>query len=1114
MEALMKKTIAYVTPFIWGDISLTYFKGVLQKAQEEDAHLVCYVGGRLEDQTNYNYQANIVYSMMKSTWVDGLIVWASQIGEVLPENKKNHVEDYFIKVPTVTIAGSMSNADSVYGDEFHGLQQLVGHMVTTHKHRTFAFIQGPAHHPLSLKRSHAFTSAMDLFQIPHESWIMTPPDLFNKMTGSKGIDYLIKHHGANFTQAIDCIVCVSDVVANGAIEALRARGYVVPKDIAVVGINNKLDSRISTPPLTTIDPQTQRMGYKAAELLFERIHPTRSSETTEYIVPSKLIVRRSCGCKEIANEDYFVLKENPHCISEKAFSLMEEEGVIKNLILDVELLFDVSSHFYEANFSTQWVTTFLKSIQDRNSTDFIDLVEETLFVLKYSDEDIAMWHNAIGRFSTLLQPYIHSQLGHQRAAHLLNQARLEVNLATEHQYAEHRANNDIFYYLLNEINESLRTTFEIDELLLHIKGILPKLKIPGCFIALFEDDYKETGLAKLIFAHGVDSQSEFPEGGILFRIENLLPDTFKFQKGRTTLIVHALYFQDKHIGYAVFEAGPIDKSIYTILCSEISGALYRSNIFNSLKLSELKREGLLKQLEEENLLLEQKVTERTEDINRANEAKSRFLANMSHEIRTPLNGIIGFADMIRTISKEAEVQKFIKLAIDEAEKLLLLINQLLDLSKIESGKFEIVNERTDIRDLLESLASVYSVNAQTKGLSFCYTIQADVHCHVYTDSFRIRQVLVNLIGNAIKFTSSGGIKVSVEQLFEDSEEVELLFSISDTGIGIESDRLEAIFELFVQEEEGTTRKFGGTGLGAAISKQLVELMGGKIGVESRKGIGSTFWFSLKMLKDPMATMEEPPNTISSIHGAALNTLIVGYEKAKILLVEDYEPNRTLALAYLKPLNCIVEVAENGMIALEMLKQQCYDVILMDVQMPVLDGVEATKYIRLKLKDLKTVIIGITANAFQRDIDHYLHIGMNAIVTKPFRKQSLLTSVMKWYDLRDSVNLPIDINKMLDELDQDKDLLKELIETFIDSFDVYIAYIQEGILTLDDKHIAQSAHTLKGAALNMSANLIAEAALTIEEAAKEHQDYHNYKDYITTLEEQCSSLKNYLKQVTL
>jgi PAS domain S-box-containing protein len=375
------------------------------------------------------------------------------------------------------------------------------------------------------------------------------------------------------------------------------------------------------------------------------------------------------------------------------------------------------------------------------------------------------------------------------------------------------------------------------------------------------------------------------------------------------------------------------------------------------------------------------------EAERANVAKGFFLANMSHEIRTPMNGIMGLSRLLHKTKLDKTQKNYLDAILVSADNLLVIINDILDYSKINEGKLQLEKISFRLDKLVSNIIKSLDITAKDKGLDLSCVIDKNINPVLVGDPVRINQVLVNLIGNALKFTSEGTVKIKIEFIKKEKDLNHIRFIIVDTGIGIDHDKLKIIFESFSQEDATVSRKFGGTGLGLAISKQLIKLMQGEIHVVSKKGLGSKFYFTLPLPDGNPAMLKD---------NVSEEDIGIDLSKLKILVAEDHKVNQYLIKSILKNWNVVPDIAENGLIALEMVEKTKYDLILMDKQMPELGGIEATRIIRNQL-NLKMPIIAITAAAQKDSKDKALEAGMNDYVTKPFNPDELLRVVLKYVD---------------------------------------------------------------------------------------------------------------------
>ena len=395
----------------------------------------------------------------------------------------------------------------------------------------------------------------------------------------------------------------------------------------------------------------------------------------------------------------------------------------------------------------------------------------------------------------------------------------------------------------------------------------------------------------------------------------------------------------------------------------------------------------------------------------ASRAKSEFVANLSHEIRTPMNAIIGMAELLVSDGLEGVRAEQAKTILESGECLLALLNEILDFSRIESGRVELDPVPGELRDFVGGVIRMLGIRANEKSIELKSDIDADVPNHIVADFVRLRQILVNLVGNALKFTEHGEVTLHVDQDSVSNESVTLRFSVSDTGIGIPNDKLDRIFEEFEQADKSTTRQYGGTGLGLAITSRLVQLMGGQIEVESQIGRGSTFSFSLDF---PVVANQEDPNPednpkdpghqdaqrrVEDSEGSSRQIQIASKNLAKplrILLAEDSPTNQKVATMMLSKAGHIIKVANNGHEAVELSGKEEFNLILMDLEMPELDGLQATRQIRDREIDTGThiPIIAMTAHAMASDEQRCLDAGMDAYIAKPIRQEIVFATIQR------------------------------------------------------------------------------------------------------------------------
>ena len=573
-------------------------------------------------------------------------------------------------------------------------------------------------------------------------------------------------------------------------------------------------------------------------------------------------------------------------------------------------------------------------------------------------------------------------------------------------------------------------------------------------------------------------QEEIPEH--LFNFLKSVNQSYLLYDSNRELVERAMRLSGEELfekNAKLFEEAAVQRA----LINNIKDAIQTISPEQEIKDDDILRIGeVLTNTVKERKEFEKQLEEARENAEQSLETRKLFLANISHEIRTPINAISGMSGILADTNISDTQKQYVNAIQSSSKSLMVIVNDILDMSKLESGKFSADFIPFDIRSIVDPLYTSYLLRTDEKGISFSIDYPKDMPKWVFGDPTRLGQILNNLISNAIKFTDKG--KVSLKITFEKKGKLnEFCFTVTDTGIGIDQEKLKTIFEFFSQEDNTITRRFGGTGLGLAISKSIAELLGGEIKVESEKNVGSTFKFCLSM---PEAAEQEKNVTVAQSDLTGKN----------VLIVEDNELNRFLAVTILKKWNAIIHIAVNGEEAVNAVKNKDIDIILMDIQMPVMDGVAASIAIRNELNS-NVPIIALTANALESEKEKCWQAGMNEYITKPYNPEFLLEKIIFLIENSSSNEEQnsehISLENLSELMNGSKEQMIRMTTVFLDQIERHFNELKFALNENDLDQISEITHKLKSSFKLFGLNKTGGLLERIEQKAKalERKELH-------------------------
>ncbi len=795
ISMIHRPTIGFLTANIHTGASQTLWPGVLDAAAEQDVNLLTFPGGSLGAQPGFEGQRNAIYDLASPDTVEALVSWASTLGSGESLDEIHQFHNRFQPLSVVSMARPLPGIPTITMDSYAGMRAAILHLIEVHGLRRIAFIRGPESHPGAQERYRAYVEVLQSAKISFDARLVTPP--MDWGAGVQAAQLLLDERGLRPGVDFEAIAAVSDLLALAAMKTLQARGIRVPEDVAMVGFNDYIEGRHSSPPLSSVYLSFHEQGYQALSTALRLM----AGESVPQIIslPTRLVVRQSCGCPSQSIQQAAARHKAPpqetKPLSELLASLKREAADRA----DREQL-------------TRLLDAFAASLARDSSQPFLAELELILQQEALQGGELSGWHAPLSWMRSAMLPCAAAEM-RARCEDLFSQARVLVGeVALRHQ-ANQQLNLNRQSAMLRQISQQLITTFDIPGLAEVLAENLPGLGIPACYLVLYDQDQAERATARMVMAYCDGARFPLDDDGVRFATRSLIPAEF-LPGRRWSMVVEPLFFREQQIGYIVFEVGPRDGSLYEVLRAQIGSAIKGALLFQQAQQARLSAE-------------------------KADRIKTRLLANVSHELRTPLNIILNRTkDALASPSPYGnelppELLQDLRHIQNSAEHQLRVINDLLDLSRAEINELDLYLELTDPRALLDDIFRSFSLQSPNQAIQWTLNLPDKLPL-IKADPVRLRQILLNLLSNAARFTQQGAITLGAEVSLP-----HLHLWVQDTGIGISPEDRERIFEPFVTaEHDGGIR--GGIGLGLSITRWLVTLHGGKMSLESEVGRGSVF----------------------------------------------------------------------------------------------------------------------------------------------------------------------------------------------------------------------------------------------------------------------------------
>ncbi|MBN2531745.1 MAG: substrate-binding domain-containing protein [Spirochaetales bacterium] len=1063
MTIKKRKTIGLFIDWVESAYHIEFISALEEATRNHQVNLLTLVGGAINSPQIHEALCNIIYSFVNKENVDGIIIAAGMLGHYCSRDDLVQFCKKYSPIPIVSISQAIPDITSIITDNTTGLKNMIQHLIHDHHYTKIGFIKGIENNQDAEQRFNVYKNILADTGISFNKNLVTQGD-FTPGGGQAAVKLLLDKRNV-WPQAI---IAANDDMAIGAIQALQNRNIKVPEEIAVVGFDDQPYSAVLSPPLTTVRQPIHEQAAKALETIIAIIDGIEI--TQNIILPTKAVIRQSCGCGEtepLSINALFSYKEDLSSPASYNRTTRDESVLLKSINNDLKEIMDNHSTLTMTDMK-ELLNALFYDIDNTKDKLFLKLLNKKIYKRPVISAIDNYWIEIVSSLIRAVLSTINQKEKFFFIETLFLKAQFLIKTRLEQIQKQNKLRTDDYTKIFSGLTESIVGTVNIESLMDLMARAAPQMDIQRCYFAIFpESDYSRS---KLILAYDQNMNTVPRMVGIELPANKFIPEQ-PLQKGPYNIRVHPFFGDRILLGFTVFEFSQSKDMLQHLLRKMfLYGILKGVFIYETMKTEAKRLEALVKErtvdLMETHTKLKQEILEREKTANTlkqaekqlkeayealkqekqaaetANRIKSEFLANMSHEIRTPLNSILGFTDLLLSDEKNTERKDKLEIIQRSGQHLLDLINDILDFSKIEANKIEFSKNPFSLENLLSNIRNMFMLKAYEKKLVFTVHIEASVPPTVMGDDRRLQQVIVNLVGNAFKFTHKGSIIIDCTYKNDIAT-----ISISDTGIGIPGDKHNVIFSAFSQADPSTTRTYGGTGLGLTISRKLMDKMGGSIIVESKPDEGSCF-----TLQIPLPEIDKKTH-VQNIDGQETNTydvfnypgIIDNMEKYRILVAEDTPDNQLLFKELLSRLKVNYDIAPNGKETLDLLKKQHYDLLLLDMQMPVMDGLETISRIREDhhLKDL--YVIALTAHSLKGDEEKYIKAGCDDYMSKPIDVNRFFTTIVDALKVKEKIALHSRFEQQVKNkpeeydirvIDGKKEYLKKLIERLERNCDLF------------------------------------------------------------------------------